>query len=159
MEVLWKINKINKMTSYGIWTSHPTGRETWRNWATQSFQASPGLKPWQHQWNLLKTIFNREVKREDSKISGTSTDTEYTSQWKYIKSLMFIKGSDDVEREGQRCWRVSYTCLIYCISLNMKAHYIRKSSLGRPGSFVSHHWRAWVKFKMAGDLNTWNVSQ
>ena len=50
------------------------------------------------RWNVLKTIFNREVKKEeDSKVSGTGTDAVYTSQWKYLKSLMFIKGSDDVD--------------------------------------------------------------
>ena len=51
-----------------------------------------------NRWNVLKTIFNREVKKEeDSKVSGTGTDAVYTSQWKYLKSLMFIKGSDDVD--------------------------------------------------------------
>ena len=50
------------------------------------------------RWNVLKTIFNREVKKEEeSKVSGAGTDTVYTSQWKYLKSLMFIKGSDDVD--------------------------------------------------------------
>ena len=48
---------------------------------------------------MLKTIFNREIKKEeDSKVSGTGTDPVYTSQWRYLKSLMFIKGSDDVDR-------------------------------------------------------------
>lgn len=50
------------------------------------------------QWNILKTIFNREVKKEEeSKVSGAGTDAVYTSQWKYLKALMFIKGSDDVD--------------------------------------------------------------
>ena len=54
------------------------------------------IKNW---WNVLKNIFNREVKKtkEDSKVSGTGTDAVYASQWKYLKSLMFIKGSDDVD--------------------------------------------------------------
>jgi len=38
-----------------------------------------------NRWNVLKTIFNREVKKEeDSKVSGTGTDAVYTSQWKYL---------------------------------------------------------------------------
>ena len=46
----------------------------------------------------LRPFFNREVKKEeDSRVSGTGTDAVYTSQWKYLKSLMFIKGSDDVD--------------------------------------------------------------
>ena len=33
------------------------------------------------RWNVLKTIFKREIKKEeDSKVSGTGTDAVYTSQ-------------------------------------------------------------------------------
>ena len=33
-----------------------------------------------NRWNVLKTIFNREIKKEDSKVSGKGTDAVYTSQ-------------------------------------------------------------------------------
>lgn len=50
------------------------------------------------QWSILKTIFYRENKREEgSKVSGTSTDDVYKSQWKFYQQMMFIKGSDDVD--------------------------------------------------------------
>ena len=50
------------------------------------------------QWSSLKTIFFRELKREeDTKVSGASTDTAYFSQWRYFKAMMFIKGSEDVD--------------------------------------------------------------
>ena len=50
------------------------------------------------QWSSLKTIFYRELKREeDTKVSGAGTDTAYFSQWRYFKAMMFIKGSDDVD--------------------------------------------------------------
>lgn len=45
-----------------------------------------------NQWNVLKTIFHREVKR-----SVELADAAYSSQLKYFKSLMFIKGSDYVD--------------------------------------------------------------
>lgn len=45
-----------------------------------------------NRWNVLKTIFHREVKR-----SVELADAAYTSQSKYVKSLMFIKGSDYVD--------------------------------------------------------------
>ena len=50
------------------------------------------------QWHILKTIFYRELKREEgTKVSGMGTDCVYTSQWKFFKALMFVKGSDDVD--------------------------------------------------------------
>ena len=50
------------------------------------------------QWHILKTIFYRELKREEgTKVSGMGTDSVYTSQWKFFKALMFVKGSDDVD--------------------------------------------------------------
>ena len=50
------------------------------------------------QWHILKTIFYRELKREEgTKVSGTGTNCVYTSQWKFFKALMFLKGSDDVD--------------------------------------------------------------
>ena len=45
------------------------------------------------QWNVLKTIFNHEIKKEkDSKVSGTGMDAMFTSQWKYLKSLCLSRG-------------------------------------------------------------------
>ena len=50
------------------------------------------------QWNTLKTIFYREVKKEnESKVSGTGTDTSYASPWRFFKGMMFVKGSDEVD--------------------------------------------------------------
>ena len=50
------------------------------------------------EWTILKTIFSREVKREEgSKVSGTGTDSVYSSSWRYFKSLLFIRGSDDID--------------------------------------------------------------
>ena len=50
------------------------------------------------EWTTLKTIFSREVKREEgSKVSGTGTDAVYSSSWQYFKSMLFIKGSDDID--------------------------------------------------------------
>lgn len=50
------------------------------------------------QWQMLKTIFYRELKREEgSKVSGTGTDSVYNSQWKFFNEMMFVKGSDDVD--------------------------------------------------------------
>lgn len=50
------------------------------------------------EWTTLKTIFSREVKREEgSKVSGTGTDAVYSSSWLYFKSMLFIKGSDDID--------------------------------------------------------------
>ena len=49
-------------------------------------------------WSVIKTIFDRKVKKEeDSKASGTGTDAVYTTQKKYWKSLIFIKGREDVD--------------------------------------------------------------
>ena len=50
------------------------------------------------EWTTLKTIFLREVKWEEgSKVSGTGTDAVYSSAWQYFKSLLFIKGSDNID--------------------------------------------------------------
>ena len=50
------------------------------------------------QWNTIKTIFFREVKREEgSKVGGTGTDSVYKSQWKFFDTMMFLKGSDGVD--------------------------------------------------------------
>ena len=36
------------------------------------------------QWNFLKTMFNREQKRDEgSKVSGTGTNAVYCSSWKF----------------------------------------------------------------------------
>ena len=32
------------------------------------------------RWNVLKTIFNHDIRKEDSKVCGTGTDAMYTSQ-------------------------------------------------------------------------------
>ena len=41
------------------------------------------------EWTNLKTIFSREVKREEgSKVSGTGTDSVYSSSWRYFKSTV-----------------------------------------------------------------------
>jgi hypothetical protein len=50
------------------------------------------------QWQILKTIFLRELKREEgSKSTGTGTNTVYVSNWKHFKSMRFVKGSDDLD--------------------------------------------------------------
>ena len=50
------------------------------------------------EWTTLKTIFSREVKKEEgSKVSGTGTDSVYSSSWRYFKSMLFIKGTDDID--------------------------------------------------------------
>ena len=50
------------------------------------------------QWQTLRTIFFREMKREEgSKSSGSGTDTVYTSPWKHFKSMMFLKGNDEID--------------------------------------------------------------
>lgn len=50
------------------------------------------------QWQTLKTIFLREQKREEgSKVSGTGTSTVYVCNWRHFKSMMFVKGSNDLD--------------------------------------------------------------
>lgn len=50
------------------------------------------------EWTNLKTIYTRELKREEgSRVSGTGTDSVYTSSWRYFKALGFLRGSDDVD--------------------------------------------------------------
>lgn len=50
------------------------------------------------QWNILKTIYYRESKREEgSKVSGAGTDSTYTSPWKYIKLMAFLTGYDKID--------------------------------------------------------------
>lgn len=50
------------------------------------------------QWQTLKTIFYRELKRQEgSKVSGSGTASVYNSQWKFFNEMMFVNGSDDVD--------------------------------------------------------------
>ena len=53
------------------------------------------------EWTTLKTIFSRDVKSEEgSKVSGTGTESVYSSSWRYLKSMLFIKGSDDIDPQA-----------------------------------------------------------
>ena len=53
--------------------------------ATLTNRTVPDIKK---QWESLKTIFYREIKREEgSKVSGTGADEVYTSGWKHLKPL------------------------------------------------------------------------
>ena len=103
----WTENETEQLTEYynqnDILWNH--GLSSYRdrnlkNWATQSYpsfslvKATTTLKV----GGMCSRPFLTEVKKEeDSKVSGTGRDAVYTSQWKYLKSLMFIKGSDDVD--------------------------------------------------------------
>ena len=50
------------------------------------------------QWNMLKTIFYRESKKEEgSRVSGAGTDSTYTSQWKFFQMMTFLKGFDQAD--------------------------------------------------------------
>ena len=46
------------------------------------------------QWHNLKTVFSREIRREESsKVSGSGTDTVHSSQWKLYKQMALVMGS------------------------------------------------------------------
>ena len=50
------------------------------------------------QWHSLKTIFDRENKREEgSKRTGTGTDSVYKPAWKYYDSMQFTKECQDID--------------------------------------------------------------
>lgn len=50
------------------------------------------------QSHHLKTVFSREIKREEgSKVSGSGTNTVYSSQWKLYEQMAYLMGSDDVD--------------------------------------------------------------
>ena len=101
----WSGNETEELIEYfkendQLWNHHLTSY--WhRNLKELNFTKLCELLPGRSreeitkQWNILKTIFNREVKKEEeSKASGAGMDTVYTLQWKYLKSMMFIKGCD-----------------------------------------------------------------
>ena len=47
----------------------------------KAFRAGRSHDDIKSRWNVLKTIFKREIKKEeDSKVSATGTDAVYTSQ-------------------------------------------------------------------------------
>ena len=49
-------------------------------------------------WHSVKTVFDREEKREKgSKKSGAGTTEVYSSDWKYYKLLMFVKDCAEVD--------------------------------------------------------------
>ena len=51
-----------------------------------------------NQWHSLKTIFDRENKREEgSKRSGTGTDSVYKPTWKFYDSMQFTKECQDID--------------------------------------------------------------
>ena len=49
-------------------------------------------------WQAVKTVFDREEKREKwSKKSGAGTTEVYNSDWKYYKLLVFVKDCAEVD--------------------------------------------------------------